>query len=446
MYSDPYLLFTALHRVYVGGMRVAIRERLEREFEKDWWEWGVMMALSDDQKGQIRIHFDRWPDREEHLHLDPSHFPQIVAQNYNRSFSDSFDNPRDVQTILRRLVYLRNLWAHDLTMSWDHVGWGAEMMKHILASLSRDEAVEIENMVRDTDAAEGDYGPLAEPISDSAAQEEELRPRSVPADQWGFWRELVDSLQIAVEITDHEEDPENLANLTITVRNAVPDSSDVPSVHFRDVVVGGVGTDMREPGASYPLRNRGPLQLGEMGPGAIEERTVTVAKPGLIAAEFRVSGVIDTERLFGFERTAGMPGSVTQPLRERFLERMEAVGVRPFLDGILETTDALDSDRSLADVTRARTALREKPEEITQIQLALKEIETDFSLQRDSVLGERMGGLRNSLERFRERLGSLDEAIGKTDLEAIGKTKDDVRRVQLAVLRVEDGVKRVLTG
>ena len=320
------------------------------------------------------------------------------------------------------------------------------MMKHILASLRRDEAVEIENIVRNTDAADGDIRPPNGPIADPGDQEDELAPRTMPSDKWGFWHELVDSLQIAVEVKDNEEDPENLADVTITVRNTVPDSSDVPAVFFRDVAIEGVGTHMQVQGRRLPLRNTGPLRLGNMGPGSIEERTVTAPKPGLIAAEFKVSGVIDTERLFGFRRTAGMPDGVTGPLRQRFLERMEVVVVRPFLDGILETTTALDADRSLAAISEARATLREKPEAITKIQVALKEIETDFSLDRDSVLEQRMSELRNSLEGFRERLGSLDEAIGKTDPEAIRETKEDIRRVQLAVLRVEDAVRSALAG
>ena len=419
-------------------MRAAIRERLEREFGKDWWDWGVMLSLWDDQKSEIRRHIASNRERELHLHLGPGHFPSIIQWNHNRCFSDAFDNPRDVQTILRRLVVLRNEWAHDLSMSWDQVGWGADMMKHILVSLNRDEALEIENMVRNTAAADGDYRPPDGPIADPGGPEEELAPRDMPADQWGFWRQLLDCLQIAVEVRDDDEDPENLTKVTIRVHNATPDSGDVPAVHFRDVVIQGVGTRMN-------IRDRG-LRMGEVGPGFIKETTVTVAKPGLIAAEFKVSGAIDTERLFGFQRTAGMPSSVTHPLRQDFLERMDAVGVRSFLEGIVETTDALDSDRSLADVSASRAALREKPEAIERIQLALNEIAKDFHIARDSTLAERMSELRNSLEDFRSRLGSLDEAIGKTDPEAIRETKEDIRRVQLAVLRVEDAVKSVLGG
>ncbi len=426
-------------------MREAIRYRLEQVFGKDWWDWGVMMALSEDQKGPIRRYFDRYPAREEHLHLDPNHFPQIVEQNYNRSFSDAFDNPRDVQTILRRLVALRNEWAHDLSMSWDRVGWGADMMKHILVSLRRDEALEIENMVRDTAAANGDYTPPDRPLPDVEEPVGEAPPRDMPADQWDFWHQLVDSLQMTVEVGDNEHDPDNLANVTITVRNTVPDSSDVPAVHFRDVVIQRSGTPMWQ-GEGRDRREVRELQLGGMEPGDIQCMAVTVARPGLIAAEFKVSGVVDTERLFGFQRTAGMPSSVTGPLRQSFLERMDAVGIESFLEDILASTKALDSDRSFAEISEARATLREKPEAITGIQVAVKEIENDFSLSRDSVLGDRMGELRNTLEGFRGRLGSLDEAIGNTDLEAIQQTREDIRGVQLAVLRVEDAVRSVLAG
>ena len=443
MHSDPYLLFTSCLRLYVDGVRAAIRDRLEQELGKDWWEWGVIPALSDDQKTQIRRYFASNRDREPHLHLSPGHFPSIIQWNYNHYFSDAFDNPRNTQRILRDLANLRNVWAHDLTMSWDYVRWGTEMMKHILASLRRDEAVEIENMVRDTDGSDGDYRPPDGLVADHGGPEEELAPRDMPGDEWGFWHELVDSLQITVEVRDDEEDPDNLANVTITVRNTVPDSSDVPAVHFREVVVQNSGTLMRRHDGRREVRE---LAFGEMEPGATKEATVIVAQPGLIAAEFKVSGVIDTKRLFGFQQTAGMPASVTEPLRQRFLERMEAVGVRPFLDGILEITNTLDSDRSLADVSASRAALREKPEAIQKIQLALNEIAKDFHITRDSTLAGRLSELRNSLEDFRTKLGSLDEAIGKTDLEAIGETKEDIRRVQLAVLRVEDAVKSVLAG
>ena len=43
--SDAYMFLTECHRLYVRGVRRALRDRLMKEFGEEWWERGVVPAV-----------------------------------------------------------------------------------------------------------------------------------------------------------------------------------------------------------------------------------------------------------------------------------------------------------------------------------------------------------------------------------------------------------------
>ena len=51
-----------------------------------------------------------------------------------------------------------------------------------------------------------------------------------------------------------------------------------------------------------------------------------------------------------------------------------------------------------------------------------------------------------ALGEFKEKLDSLDEAIGRTDIDLINEAVHDLKQIQLGVLRVEDTIQTMTLG
>ena len=61
MGTDGFELYTKCHRLYIQGVRRAIRERLEIAYGNSWWERGVLPALTEDQRRILGIALEREP-------------------------------------------------------------------------------------------------------------------------------------------------------------------------------------------------------------------------------------------------------------------------------------------------------------------------------------------------------------------------------------------------
>ena len=53
MEQDAYQIFTRAHQVYIKGIRAGIAECLKSAYGSDWWEFGVLSALGDDQRENL---------------------------------------------------------------------------------------------------------------------------------------------------------------------------------------------------------------------------------------------------------------------------------------------------------------------------------------------------------------------------------------------------------
>ena len=51
-----------------------------------------------------------------------------------------------------------------------------------------------------------------------------------------------------------------------------------------------------------------------------------------------------------------------------------------------------------------------------------------------------------ALGEIKKKLDSLDEAIGRTDIELINEAVYDLKQIQLGVLRVEDTIQTMILG
>ena len=432
MHTDPYLFFTDCHRLYVQGVRRAIKDRLVSVFDKDWWEWGVDLSVSDDQRAYLRDHITRHRNRDPYLFLDPSHFIPIITHNHNQAFADAFTDIRKTATDLQTLVRLRNEWAHTQEISWGRAMQGAHVIRHILASLNCAEAVEVDRMLRESDHDSWNE-PADEAIEVLEQRDGELENETPLSEAPSFWHQLQSCLQYRTHVEDLVGSDEGKVKVIVTVFNSAPDSLDYPYVQFKSVTISG----------SVPLDGgrRHDMDLGQMEPGDIRHVEFELPKHGLLSADFEITGDLDAEKLFHFRRIGSFPGDILAPIQARFVKRLQAVGVREFVSEILESIGNLDANMTLADMTRIRESIGRQPARITAKQDAIGQIIADFHISRSSMLRERVRDIARTLDDFGRQLGSLDEAIGKTDLERMHQAIEDLKRIELALLRVEDVVR-----
>ncbi len=423
--SDAYIFFTGCHRLYVQGTRRAFRERLVSAFGEDWWEKGVEHAVTADQLNNLRSEIERNPDRERHVLLDAPHFTWIIAKHHNAIFSDAFPNAISTFRDLRRLVGLRNEWAHIQDISLVRARQAADVMKHILASLDCEEALEVERMSQDlvfehSNTAAGDS------IEDVDHSDDGFDSQHATIEPSDFWRQLQSYLVVEKTVTLPDQ-PNGEARVLLKVHNTAPDSRDWPAVHFKSVIIKSLGG--REE------------HLGMLHPGETSEVGFTFPAKQLVTVEFEVVGKIDADQLFHFSRTTNLPQEVIAPLQQEFADQMESIAIKAFVNEVLDAIDAPDPNMTLTDIARIRDSLKLQSERIEEKLTALKGLSREFRLDTQSRLGSRTNEVALTLVDFRGKLNALDEAISRTDLESMNEAVHDLKQVQLAVLRVEGTIK-----
>ena len=431
--SDPYIVFTRCHRKFIVGVRRAIRERLESVFREEWWNKGVAhsLQLQEEQLKHLENLVQRNPNQERHLFLDVAHFSHIIENNHEHAFSRVFRDRSRALKDFRHLTALRNEWAHVQELPIGRAKYAAELMKGILASFNCQEALEVDTMSQDLDA-EPDSGSGNDSIEYLDEHDRESKNVQAVATVWGFWHELQSYLVFEQSVEPIVDSSNNEVRVSIEVRNAAPNSGDLPTVHFKSV--------------SVNISSGGGEELGEMSPGEIRHAEFTFPEKRLIGLEFEVTGTIDSDELFGFRRAVSLPDEVIIPLRIEFVSRFEAINVRGFVKGVLDAIGNPDSNMTLAHISKVRELLKEQPELIKVKRTELNKFFRDFHLDREATLGSRVREIMQALGKFEKKLSELDEAIGDTNLSSISGAVTDLNQIQLAVLRVEDTVRTLASG
>ena len=101
---------------------------------------------------------------------------------------------------------------------------------------------------------------------------------------------------------------------------------------------------------------------------------------------------------------------------------------------------------TLASIASLRESLRQQSGRIEEKRSSLTKLSREFSLGRNSRLGSRTMEIIVALGEFKEKLDSLDEAIGRTDIDLINEAVHDLKQIQLGVLRVEDTIQTMTLG
>ncbi len=427
-HDDPYLLYTSCHRSYVRGMRFGITDRLMEAFGDDWWEHGVLSALSEEQRENLckdTEKLQKYDDSRVEL-LDASHFQRVMLGRNNHVFADAFPDAARSSRRLGQLVRLRNEWAHVQDMSLARTLQAADLMRELLTALGRREALEVKDMI-DAFAAEPRHD-LSDGLADAHdASGGSLHSPDGALEPDGFWGRLQSYLVVQQTIEGPQGPDNDRATVTVSVRNSAPNAHDLPIVRFSEIEV---------------RSNDGNSQhLGELEPGETREATFSLRMKKLIEVEFQIDWAVDADTLFRFTKRSSPTDSSVDSLREQFLDRLNSEGVEAFLAGILKKIGEPSADMPLSELSRLRASLAEESQAVEQKREALAAIGNEFSLSRESTLGCRMREVILLLVKFGEMLSAMGEAIGSTDIKAIKEAVGQLEDVQVAVLRVQDTVR-----
>ena len=137
-------------KLYTDAMRRLVKERLTAVFKSNWWEHGVLDAMTAPQRTSLTRELGRNPGIDRVDLLDAHHFVRVVTKNFDSAFEDVYRNFKQAQSWLLQVGETRNAWAHARTgdMLADEVGHALYAMVQLLRPAGLPEAKEIEAIRR----------------------------------------------------------------------------------------------------------------------------------------------------------------------------------------------------------------------------------------------------------------------------------------------------------
>ena len=138
-------------KLYIDAMRELIKQRLVASFPSTWWEDGVLKAVSEGQRNQLRRDVERNPRSDKVDFLEAAILVPVITRNFDRAFKDVFANYRQAQSWLTQVAEARNTWAHPRSgdMLADEVGYYLYAMQRLLSEAGLAEAEQLEALRKD---------------------------------------------------------------------------------------------------------------------------------------------------------------------------------------------------------------------------------------------------------------------------------------------------------
>ena len=433
MTDDPYILFTQCHRLYVQGVRRALRERLEKEYGGNWWSDGVLGALSDERRDAVARLVERDPGRSLESHLDSAHFGGIVGVR-PAAFSDAFGDTRAAFNQFRHLARMRNEWAHVQDMPSARVIFAIETMRSVLASLRQSEALEVDRLSRNLAGETKDMAvdeTMEERLADGAdAPDDDYELDDVALPTSAFWKQLQSCLSINTSVTIDADDN---AIIAVDVSNTAMTGEGLPPVWFNSI-------EIHANNVSPMRRNR---HANNLGPGQSFSVQYTCPRNALATAGFSVSGNLDMGRFFHFSRPGVLSSEIVAPILDEFFERFEALDIKAPFEKALETISAVSPSMTVGDLLSVRPELERIKLLVGDKSNGMEALFRDFHLNGEYSLGKECSEIWGYFSQVTEQIANAENAIGNVNLEAIAQVARNLEQIQLAVLRIEDAVKNM---
>ena len=433
MTDDPYLLFTQCHRLYVQGVRRALRERLESAYGEKWWSEGVMGALSDDQRRNVELALEREPTADLESRLDSLYFGRIVSRRYAAAFSDLFADARSAFAQFARVARMRNEWAHVQEMQPAKTMSAIRAMRSALASLRQAEALEVDKLTRDI-ATEPRYANEDDdmddrPITDADEAGEDYALDEIPSPSSGFWQRLHSHLTLDTSVDIDENDN---AIITVEVSNTALAGDGLPTVSFNSVQIHAINVEFND--GTYE---------GNLGPGNSFQAQYICARRALATASFSVSGHLDINSFFHFQRRGYLPNEIVAPILDEFFERFEALDIKTPFEKALDTIREINPSMTIADLLSARPELERVKSLVADKAQGMDDLFRDFQLNARYSLGKECSEIATYFQQVAEQIEAAENAIGSIDLDTISQVAANLEQIQIAVLRVEDAVRNM---
>lgn len=449
MKPDGYSLFSDCHRRYVLGTRIAFRERLEKAHGSDWWNKGVVPAISDAQQQNLARMIARDSSGNLEDILDTQHFGSIITQNHTEAFGDAFNNSYRTFNQLRTLTRIRNDWAHVQNMPIARVMRAIEIMEDILASLRRREALDIKRIRENfsehpTDAADDQSQEEEVMQQDMQELDSDYPSEARPTSLMELWHQLQAYLVLNIVVEPIPDDTRERVRVILRVSNEAPAGDGLPEVYFSSVEITTVDSS-RDDSIRISDRNT-PTRIGSLGPGQTSERKLTIWIKQLASTEFKLHGTIDPNTLFSFRKLVAPPSEVVEPILNELMERFEELGIRGFLDGVLASITKVEpASMTMSEAASLRRNLEEFKSVIQGKLRDLDKLFRDFGIHKGSTLGTRFGEIMQFLRDLHKKLGALDEAISQTDTDMISQAANELEQLQLAIIRLENTIKGMIS-
>ena len=137
-------------RLYTDAMRRLVKQRLIDAYPNNWWEQGVLDALSETQRRNVRDTVKKEPDRAKEDLLDANLLVPIVTKRFDTVFSSDFHNYRQTQSWLIQVSEARNTWAHPRTgdMLTDEAAYALYAITQLLSTAGLPESEDVESLRR----------------------------------------------------------------------------------------------------------------------------------------------------------------------------------------------------------------------------------------------------------------------------------------------------------
>lgn len=433
MTDDPYLLFTQCHRLYVQGVRRALRERLESAYGEKWWSEGALGALSDDQRGNVELALEREPTADLESRLDSLYFGRIVSRRYAAAFSDLFADARSAFAQFARVARMRNEWAHVQEMQPAKTMSAIRAMRSALASLRQAEALEVDKLTRDIANEPGfaseDDDMDDRPITDADDAGEDYALDEIQSPSSGFWQRLHSHLTLDTSVDIYENDR---AVITVEVSNTALAGEGLPTVSFNSVQIHAVNVEFND--GTYE---------GNLGPGNSFQAQYICDRRALATASFSVSGHLDINSFFHFQRRGYLPNEIVAPIIDEFFKRFEALDIKAPFEKALETIRGINPSMTIADLLSARPELERVKSLVGDKSQGMDELFRDFQLNGRYSLGKECSEIAGHFKQVARQIQAAENAIGNIDLDTITQVVANLEQIQIAVLRVEDAVRNM---
>ena len=159
-------------RLYTDAMRRLVKQRLIDSYPNDWWEQGVLGALSETQRRNVRETLRKEPGRAREDLLDANLFVPIVTKRFDAVFTGDFHNYRQTQSWLIQVSEARNTWAHPRTgdMLADEAAHALYAMAQLLSAADLPESEDVESLRRRV------LGIPPVPVEGGPVEESDVRP------------------------------------------------------------------------------------------------------------------------------------------------------------------------------------------------------------------------------------------------------------------------------